>query len=985
MKQFALLMLLGVASLLNLYAHSFDDQKYNRTVFTNQIRIDNPAKQTELRQQWAWKQFTRQYGHWYAEFNAFTGLPLRAAGTPVNLGTSGTHEQLAMAFINSALKNFSLPAASLQFTRINQGNQFSYVQFTQYYEGLEVLANGLSVRINKNNQVAAFTADVFNNISVSTQPVITAQNALLLSVADVPGNYTDNTTPTLKVLPIPGAQGYTFKLVYDFTIKGTTNDNQPVFFRIWLDAHNGAIYYRRNIVCSIDIEEAESLFTVSGAVTPNPTLPTQNVNLPNMRIRVGTTDFFTDANGILNYEFAPGFPVAATGTAYLEGPFCRLFNGISGSTVPSFPVTIEPGATQIAVPAGAVTATQISAFYYVTQQHNFMKSWIPGMTLMDFPMVTRVDRTDGNCNAFYDGSVNFYAQGGGCPATALFNDIVFHEYGHGINYYFYNYKGGDFNNGSLGEGYADVWALGHTQFPILAKGFNTANPNSSIRRYDINPKVYPQDLTGQVHDNGEIIAGAWWDLGLQIGVEPMFAIYIQSHDGVPMRPDGQEGTLYSDILFEALIADDDNGNLSDGTPNSIAIIDNFALHGILLQISGEMNHNEYPIIAPTELASVNFTLNIDFNYLPFIDEVGLWYRTNRTAPYAYTNAVALSGVGNYTAFIPFLPAGTIVDYYLELRDNVGGVPYSNPYLANRAANPNLPFQMLVGYNVLQEDNLFGTATQWTIGAPGDNATSGIWTIGSPTASYVNETQLVQTGTDRTPDTNNNCAFTGNAAVGAAPGTNDVDNGRTTLTSKPFNLMQFENPAFSYYRWYANDQGANPGNDFWQVLISNDGGNNWVTVENTNVADHSWRLASLRVLDYVTLTPDVRIRFIASDNVISGQPSDAQSLVEAAIDDLVLYEQADETATGLTPVTAAAFQVYPNPANDYLMLHIPALGNSNTATATLLNTLGQVVYHQNNLPANTAQRISTANLPQGIYLLQVNQQNQITTHKVLIQK
>jgi hypothetical protein len=37
-----------------------------------------------------------------------------------------------------------------------------------------------------------------------------------------------------------------------------------------------------------------------------------------------------------------------------------------------------------------------------------------------------------------------------------------------------------------------------------------------VRRYDENIKVYPQDLTGEVHDNGEIIAGAWWDLGQAI-------------------------------------------------------------------------------------------------------------------------------------------------------------------------------------------------------------------------------------------------------------------------------------------------------------------------------------------------------------------------------------------------------------------------------------------------------------------------------------
>ncbi|OWY24046.1 T9SS C-terminal target domain-containing protein [Sphingobacteriales bacterium UPWRP_1] len=977
---FLLLACVLVPAITNLYAGN--DQKYNISVFKDQIRIDEPSLQAGLRHQTAWQQFAHRNGPWYAEFNTLTKLPMRAAGTPVTLNTSGSDADLAMYFVNSELKAFNLPAASFQLNRINNGRSLNYVQFTQFYQGLPVLGNGLSIRLNNSKQVVAFTADVFNNIAVNTQPAITPEQALQLSVADVPGNYPQHSTPALKVLPVPTPSGYEYKLVYDFTIKGNIGtQTEPVNFRIWMDAHNGTIYYRYNMVCSFDAEEAQSLYALNGQVTPNPNFAPQAVTIPHMRIRVGATDYYTDADGHLDYAFPPGIPATANGTAYLDGPFCRVYNGATGSTTPSFPVSIVPGGSEITVP-NSVTSSQISGFYHVVKQHQFMKSWIPGLTTMDFPIITRVDRNDGNCNAFYDGGVNFYAQGGGCFATSLFSDIIFHEYGHGINYYFYDYKGGNFDNGSLGEGYADVWAFAHTENPILSQGFNVGAINSFIRRYDQNPKVYPQDLTGEVHDNGEIIAGAWWDLGQQIGLQNMFTIFINSHEGVPMRPDGDEGTLYSDILFEALIADDDNGNLSDGTPNSIAIIDNFALHGIYLQISADIVHAEYPVIAPTDLAQINFTLGIDFNYLPFVEGVGLWYRTDRTQPFTYTNAVALTGGSTYTGFIPFLTAGTIVDYYLELEDNVGGVPLSEPYLANRASNPNIPFQMLVGYETLAEDNLFGTAANWTLGAPGDDATTGMWTIGSPIESYVNDVSMVQTGTDNTPDGNNQCAFTGNDTSGGAAGVNDVDDGKTTLTTKPFNLMQYDNPAFSFYRWYSNDQGANPGNDNWEVYISNNGGTTWVPVENTNVADHSWRLFALRVLDYVTLSPDVRLRFVASDNLIPGLDYEGGSLVEAAIDDFVLYEQADETQTGINNFNSAAMQVYPNPANDFLMVQLPQNGN---AQVTMFNALGQQVYAANNQNGGQTLRINTTALPQGVYLLQATQNNQTLQQKVMVNR
>ena len=52
----------------------------------------------------------------------------------------------------------------------------------------------------------------------------------------------------------------------------------------------------------------------------------------------------------------------------------------------------------------------------------------------------------------------------------------------------------------------------------------------------------------------------------------------------------------------------------------------------------------------------------------------------------------------------------------------------------------------------------------------------------------------------------------------------------------------------------------------------------------------------RVSDYVGLTSNVQLRFIASDSLRPGQNLDGGSLIEAAIDDLMLYEtQLDNTS------------------------------------------------------------------------------------------
>ena len=52
---------------------------------------------------------------------------------------------------------------------------------------------------------------------------------------------------------------------------------------------------------------------------------------------------------------------------------------------------------------------------------------------------------------------------------------------------------------------------------------------------------------------------------------------------------------------------------------------------------------------------------------------------------------------------------------------------------------------------------------------------------------------------------------------------------------------------------------------------------------------------IRVKDYVTVTDNFQIRFIASDSIRNGLYLDGGSLVEAAVDDIYLYDQSQATS------------------------------------------------------------------------------------------
>jgi hypothetical protein len=268
----------------------------------------------------------------------------------------------------------------------------------------------------------------------------------------------------------------------------------------------------------------------------------------------------------------------------------------------------------------------------------------------------------------------------------------------------------------------------------------------------------------------------------------------------------------------------------------------------------------------------------------------------------------MSGASPFTTTIPAQPNGTVVAYYISLTDNFGNESAVTPMAANLSPinNANLPYFIMVGFEKIEEEDFDANFGFWQTGGVDDNATTGMWEIGSPIASYGDANDLstiCQTGAQHTQG-GFQCAFTQNASsINDGLGSNDVDGGHTTLYSPYYDLSSYENPAFSYYRWYTNSpySGANPGADWWQVMITDDGVN-WQYVENNMSSDISWRKFAFRVSDYVALTSNVQLKFIASDSIRLGQNLDGGSLIEAAVDDLVLYE-GQETSTSINNVLA----------------------------------------------------------------------------------
>jgi Zn-dependent metalloprotease len=132
-------------------------------------------------------------------------------------------------------------------------------------------------------------------------------------------------------------------------------------------------------------------------------------------------------------------------------------------------------------------------------------------------------------NSFYDDTTDSITFGTGGVDDAEDNEVIWHEYGHAIQADQVPQFGTSEEAGAIGEGFGDYWAVTMSQAtsPNTAvtpwacvmdwdsTSYTTETPHC-LRRTD-GPKVYPGDLDGEVHDDGEIWSHALWDVNRALG------------------------------------------------------------------------------------------------------------------------------------------------------------------------------------------------------------------------------------------------------------------------------------------------------------------------------------------------------------------------------------------------------------------------------------------------------------------------------------
>ncbi|MBI4438754.1 immune inhibitor A, partial [Candidatus Woesearchaeota archaeon] len=213
-----------------------------------------------------------------------------------------------------------------------------------------------------------------------------------------------------------------------------------------------------------------------------------------------------------------------------------------------------------------------NAFYHANRIHDYFTNGTPfNVTGLNYEMAVSVqDDTFSNCNAFYSAPNIFFAgAGGGCNATSLSSDVVYHEYVHAAVDVMYVASMSSGEPGAMNEGFADYFAATLNGNGCLAEEWDSVTP---CLRYLNNSDKKPSSFT-EVHADSTPFSGALWDLRLRVGNTKA--------DDLVVRAMKVQSQSFSGFLDDVLTMDDNNTDLNDGTPNRHAICVSFSsLHSI---------------------------------------------------------------------------------------------------------------------------------------------------------------------------------------------------------------------------------------------------------------------------------------------------------------------------------------------------------------------------------------------------------------------
>jgi trimeric autotransporter adhesin len=537
------------------------------------------------------------------------------------------------------VSGFDLRLDPASTVNVGEEKQIWLVELQQFHHGISVEGAKVFFRVNNGNIVQLGTERIAE-VRTSATPRIdraaalaTAVQALGFRVEDL-GEVVD--PGTLKFVPALTAgehpaetyegargQGYRHYLVWEVEFRRA---GDPATWQAKVDARTGRLL---SLVDGNDYATAQ----VTGGIYPVTNSDPEVVrSLPFINVTNGSAKV-ADASG--EYSYSGGLAMTNLSGKYIKiadqcGPVSK------SDREPGNIMLGTSGGTDCATPgAGGAGNTHAArtGYYHLTSINRKAAAYLPGNAWLNGALTANMN-IKSTCNAFWNGStVNFYQSGAGCSNTGEIAAVFLHEWGHGLD----QNTGGAAPDKGTGEAVGDTFAFLETRDACIGRNFKPgvtchncdsdctgvrdlaafANGGShTVARpgtvatptgldcgrircpYNVFISPYQGPMGYEGHCESYIASTANWDLTQSLvarwgddGWARMEALWYKSLtpsksayqvvSGGKCNPKAKvDGCGSSNWYTVFLAADDDDGDLSNGTPNGCRIWDAFKAHGI---------------------------------------------------------------------------------------------------------------------------------------------------------------------------------------------------------------------------------------------------------------------------------------------------------------------------------------------------------------------------------------------------------------------
>lgn len=586
----------------------------------------------EFEQSPVWRNFVAQTGgKWRMSWSAATGTPKAIWGTGIGL-VDWRENTLEEARRHASLL-FREQADLLGFGESDfrevigarMGRTWSLV-YDQYFRGLPVIDGRADVRINMVGRVAMFGSTAFQiPTEFVTVPTLLAETASAIawqSLTETHGGLNMNNAAAAPRLVIWGdvhaKQLVEPQLAWEVAVDNFSLGAGRVG-RYYIDAHTGAVLHFGNDrhECSMpgcskcEAEEAVKPVatasvapaaignspgvTVTGSMDNPLSLPTnvtvtieayQNRTLSAVALALAAPLKYIDVDvqGLGTYTTNSSGQI----TINISGPTVISFPGldgrhhqlINGSSNPALTSLIMPSfGTSQTVTIGNVGTISMNAHattsYWTDRTNEFCRSILGNTPQLNTASNIDVFVNDttfpgSGCGASYTTPSNIMRFSGGntvCQNAAV-STIIAHEWGHGLD----DRYGGVSN--SYGDGLSEAWGdivalylVDDSELGLHWIGSGSVRSGNNTRQFTSLNNSTP------VHDAGEVFMGFAWKLRNRL------ATTLGSRAAaISVSNDIVIGSIVADAIdqpgavLEIFLADDNDGNLGNGTPHLAELI-----------------------------------------------------------------------------------------------------------------------------------------------------------------------------------------------------------------------------------------------------------------------------------------------------------------------------------------------------------------------------------------------------------------------------